>query len=78
MKVVGVEHGKSKNGTSFTVLHILDEFDEWKQANHECIGMAVNSIYLPFDAKVDMEKPVEVLYTVGYGGKAVAKAIVQD
>lgn len=74
MKVVGIFRGQNKENKSFTVLHVIKDFDDYQLDNAE--GNAVDTLFIRGQLKVDIGNEIDPIYGVGYQGKAIVKDIV--
>jgi hypothetical protein len=74
MKVVGITRGKTKEKKKpFTVLHLIGDFDDYQIENSE--GNTAQNVYVAGDQDVEVGDEIELVYGVGFEGKAVVKGI---
>lgn len=70
-EVVGVRHGLTKEGKKpFTVLHVFSDFDDYMKANG-CNGKKAENVYIASNLDITVGEIVELVYGVGFGGKAI-------
>lgn len=73
--VVGVVRGLSKGGSPYTVLHILTDFDDY-MLGKGATGQKAENVYILGNINVGVGSECELVYGVGYGGKAIVKDVV--
>lgn len=69
-EIIGIVKGFSKKGIAYTILHVISDFEEWEYKNN-VIGKKVNNYYISKDLNVSVGNCVELVYGVGFGGKAI-------
>ena len=74
VKVVGILNGVSKETRKeYTVLHVVKDFEEYRKPFSQ--GVCTENVYVPDKINVNVGDIVEFVYTKGYQGKAVVKAV---
>lgn len=74
MKIVGITRGTSKKNLPFTVLHVIGEFDDYQAQRSS--GKKAENIYIGKNINVNLEDEVNLVYGVGFGGKAIVKDVI--
>lgn len=73
--VVGVRHGLTKEGKKpYTVVHLLHDFDDYMKA-HGCSGQSAENVYVASNVDVEIGEQIQLVYGVGFGGKAIVTGI---
>ena len=75
-KVVGIVKGVSKKGSQFTILHLLGSFDSYN-ISKGAKGQSVSNVYVSKDLDVNLNDVIQLVYGVGYQGKAIVVDIIK-
>lgn len=74
MQVVGIFRGKTKDkNDDYTVIHVIGDFEDYQQEN--AIGNKAESHYVKGYVDVNLGDEIELVYGIGYQGKAIVKGI---
>lgn len=74
MDIVGIRRGITKKNKDFTVLHGVTDFDDYEMDGAE--GNKVVTIYVGKALDVNLGDTVDIIYGVGFEGKAVVKDVL--
>lgn len=73
-QVVGIQKSISKKtNREYTLLHLLSDFPEHSSAQ----GSMAENIYVPKNVDVYIDDMIELVYGVGFGGKAVVEDVIR-
>ena len=72
-KVVGILNDSKKG---YTVLHVIKDWDDWQIENCHVDGNCVDTLFIRKQIDCKVGDTVQVVYGVGYQGKAIVKDII--
>lgn len=74
VKLVGFSKGTSKQGSPYTVIHVVSQFDDY-MTQRGSQGCKAENLYVQGNLSLEIGKEYQLVYGVGFGGKAIVTGV---